>query len=69
MKQFRNPKGFVCVFMGGHERLNYLKRSIASSQPRYILITWLNDGNGLKNEILVVPEVPRGDLPLPPVWS
>lgn len=48
MKQFYNPKGFVWVFMGGREHLNYLKRSFASSQPQYILITWLKDGNGLK---------------------
>lgn len=40
MKQLCNPKGFVWVFMGGHERLNYLKGSIASSQPQYVLITW-----------------------------
>lgn len=45
-KQFYNPKGFVWVFMGGHEHLSYLKRSIASSQPQYILITWLKDWKG-----------------------
>lgn len=50
MKQFYNPKGVVGVFMGEHEHLNYLKRSIASSQPQYILITWLKDGNGLKTK-------------------